>query len=75
MMRDYCDLRNWLSVNAMRSLLALLTIRRLSEIAARVSLVNMNVPEPEPSGNDEIIWFSEFFSRMRRVRAIKMLEV
>jgi protein-histidine pros-kinase len=66
-----------LALNAMLVVLVIRPVQRLSKIADEVSMGNMDVPELEPSGNDEIAKLSESFSRMRRsmVKALKMLEV
>jgi len=66
-----------LALNAMLIFLVIRPVNRLSRIADEVSLGNMDVPEFQPSGNDEIATLSRSFSRMRKsvAQAIKMLEV
>ena len=51
-------------------------VKRLAKIADEVSLGNMDVPEFQISGKDEIAKLAESFDRMRKslVQAIKMLE-
>jgi protein-histidine pros-kinase len=66
----------FLALNAMLLLLVTRPVNRLSKIADEVSLGNMDVPELQISGKDEIATLSESFGRMRKslVQAIKMLE-
>jgi HAMP domain-containing protein len=66
-----------LALNAMLIFFVIRPVNQLSKIADEVSLGNMDVPEFEPSGNDEIATLSRSFSRMRKsvAQAIKMLEV
>jgi HAMP domain-containing protein len=66
----------FLALNAMLVLLIIRPVTRLAEIANEVSLGNMEAPEFQVSGKDEIAALSESFSRMRKslVEAIKMLE-
>jgi len=66
----------FLVLNAMLYLLVVRPVRRLSKMADEVSMGNMDVPEFEISGKDEIANLSESFGRMRKslVQAIKMLE-
>lgn len=66
----------FLALNAMLILLVVRPVKQLSKIADEVSLGNMNVPEFQFSGKDEIAKLSESFGRMRKsmVQAIKMLE-
>lgn len=66
----------FLALNAMLILLIIRPVKQLSEIANEVSLGNMNAPEFQVSGKDEIAALSESFGRMRKslVEAIKMLE-
>ena len=51
-------------------------VRRISEIAGKVSLGDMSAPEYSVRGRDEIASLSESFNRMRRslANAMKMLE-
>ena len=51
-------------------------VNQLSNIASEVSLGNLEVPDFEASGKDEIATLAESFRRMRKslVEAIKMLE-
>ena len=51
-------------------------IRRISSIASEVSLGNMDAPEFEERGRDEIASLAGSFNRMRRslANAMKMLE-
>jgi HAMP domain-containing protein len=66
-----------LALNAMLIFLVIRPVNQLSKIADEVSLGNMEVPEFQPTGKDEIAKLSESFNRMRRsvAEAIKMLEV
>ena len=66
-----------LALNAMLIFLVIRPVNQLSAIADQVSLGNMDVPEYQPSGKDEITKLSESFNRMRKsvAQAIKMLEV
>ncbi len=66
-----------LALNAMLIFLVIRPVNQLSAIADQVSLGNMDVPEYQPSGKDEIAKLSESFNRMRKsvAQAIKMLEV
>lgn len=66
----------FLALNAMLILLVVSPVKRLSKMADEVSLGNMDVPEFNISGKDEIAKLSESFSRMRKslMQAIKMLE-
>lgn len=65
------------ALNAMVILLVTRPVNRLANMADEVSLGNMDVPEFESSGNDEIAKLAASFGRMRKsmVKAIKMLEV
>jgi protein-histidine pros-kinase len=67
----------FLALNAMLILLVIRPVKRLSKMADEVSLGNMEVPEFQISGKDEIAKLAESFSRMRKslVQAIKMLEI
>ena len=51
-------------------------VRRISETASEVSLGNLDVPEYQPRGKDEIASLAASFNRMRRslVNAMHMLE-
>jgi protein-histidine pros-kinase len=66
-----------LALNAMLIFLIIRPVNRLSKIANEVSLGNLDVPELQLSGKDEIAGLAESFNRMRKslVHAIKMLEV
>jgi HAMP domain-containing protein len=66
----------FLAINAMLLFVVIRPVKHLSGIANEVSLGNMNAPEFEVSGKDEIAGLTESFSRMRKslVEAIKMLE-
>jgi HAMP domain-containing protein len=67
----------FLALNAMLILLVIRPVKQLSKMADEVSLGNMDVPEFQTSGKDEIAKLAESFSRMRKslVQAIKMLEI
>jgi len=64
------------ALNAMLILLIIRPVNRLSKLAAEVSLGNMEIPEFQVTGNDEIAALAESFSRMRKslARAMRMLE-
>jgi protein-histidine pros-kinase len=64
------------AINAMLMLLIIRPVTQLSNIASEVSLGNLNVPDFQSSGKDEIATLAESFGRMRKslVEAIKMLE-
>lgn len=66
-----------LALNAMLILLVVRPVNQLSKLANEVSLGNMDVPEFQVAGKDEIAGLGEAFNRMRKslVHAIKMLEV
>jgi HAMP domain-containing protein len=66
----------FLALNAMLILLVTRPVNQLSTIANEVSLGNLDVPEFELSGKDEIAGLAEAFGRMRKslVKAFKMLE-
>jgi protein-histidine pros-kinase len=66
----------FLALNAMLILLVVKPVKTLSKIADEVSLGNMDAPEFQISGKDEIANLAEAFGRMRKsmVQAIKMLE-
>ena len=63
-------------LNAMLILVVIRPVNRLSKLADEVSLGNMEVPEFQVSGKDEISVLAESFGRMRKslARAMKMLE-
>jgi protein-histidine pros-kinase len=63
-------------LNAMLTFLVIRPVTRLSGIANEVSLGNMNAPDFQSKGSDEIAKLAESFGRMRKslVEAIKMLE-
>jgi HAMP domain-containing protein len=64
------------ALNAMLIFLVSRPVNRLSKLADEVSLGNMDVPEFQVSGKDEIAKLAESFGRMRKslARAIKMLD-
>jgi HAMP domain-containing protein len=66
----------FLAVNGMLIVLVIRPINRLSTIADELSLGNLNAPEFQVVGTDEIAKLSGSFSRMRKslIEAIKMLE-
>ncbi len=66
----------FLALNSMLVVLVVRPVQRLAKIVDEVSLGNMDVPEFQMSGKDEIAKLTESFSRMRKslVQAIKMLE-
>jgi len=66
----------FLAVNAMLIVLITRPINRLSIVADELSLGNLNVPEFQVGGKDEIAKLYDSFNRMRRslMEAIKMLE-
>jgi HAMP domain-containing protein len=66
----------FLALNAMLILLVVRPVKRLAKMADEVSLGNLDTPEFQFSGKDEIAKLSESFSRMRKsmIQAIKMLE-
>jgi protein-histidine pros-kinase len=65
-----------LALNLMVILLVTRPVIQLSKLANEVSLGNLNAPEFEPSGRDEIAELSRAFNRMRKslVEALKMIE-
>jgi len=65
-----------IAINAMLMFLIIRPVNQLSNIASEVSLGNLNVPDFQASGKDEIANLAESFGRMRKslVEAIKMLE-
>jgi len=64
------------AINAMLFYLVIRPVNRLSSIATEVSLGNLEVPDFQASGKDEIATLAEAFGRMRKslVEAIRMLE-
>jgi HAMP domain-containing protein len=66
----------FLSLNALLVMLVIRPVTHLSKIADEVSMGNMDVPEFQLTGKDEIAGLSRSLSRMRKsmVKAIKMLE-
>jgi protein-histidine pros-kinase len=64
------------AINAMLMFLVIRPVNQLSNIASEVSLGNLEVPDFQASGKDEIATLAESFGRMRKslVQAIKMLE-
>jgi protein-histidine pros-kinase len=64
------------AINAMLIFLIIRPVNQLSKIASEVSLGNMDIPDFNASGKDEIATLAESFGRMRKslVQAIKMLE-
>jgi protein-histidine pros-kinase len=64
------------AINALLMYLVIRPVNQLSNIASEVSLGNLDVPDFQASGKDEIATLAESFRRMRRslVEAIKMLE-
>jgi len=65
-----------IAINAMLMLLVIRPVNRLSSIASEVSLGNLDVPDFQANGKDEIASLAEAFGRMRKslVEAIRMLE-
>lgn len=63
-------------LNIMMSLLIVRPITRMSEAADQVSTGNMEVPEFEESGGDEVALLAKSFNRMRRSleKAIELIE-
>lgn len=66
----------FLALNAMLLLLVTRPVQQLAHIADEVSMGNMNAPQFQLSGNDEIAKLSQSFGRMRKsmAEALKMLE-
>jgi protein-histidine pros-kinase len=64
------------ALNVMLILLVTRPVNRLARIADEVSLGNMNAPDFQATGHDEIANLSESFGRLRKsvAQAIKMLE-
>jgi protein-histidine pros-kinase len=65
----------FLALNAMLIVLVIRPVTRLSKVADEVSLGNMDAPEFQSSGKDEIARLAQSFGRMRESlsQAIKML--
>jgi HAMP domain-containing protein len=65
-----------LLLNLLLHLFIVRPVRRISAIASEVSLGNLDVPEYEPRGADEIASLAASFNRMRRslVNAMHLLE-
>ncbi|MBV8613510.1 MAG: DUF3365 domain-containing protein [Acetobacteraceae bacterium] len=63
-------------LNLLLHLVIVRPVRRISAIAGEVSLGNLDAPEYEPRGRDEIASLAASFNRMRRslVNAMRMLE-
>jgi HAMP domain-containing protein len=66
----------FLALNAMLLVLVTRPVQQLAHIADEVSMGNMNAPQFQLSGNDEIAKLSQSFGRMRKsmAEALKMLE-
>jgi HAMP domain-containing protein len=65
-----------LVLNLLLHLLIVRPVRRISAAASEVSLGNLDGPEYQPKGRDEIASLAQSFNRMRRsvVNAMQMLE-
>ncbi len=65
-----------IAINAMLIFLIIKPVNQLSNVASEVSLGNLDVPDFEARGRDEIAKLAESFGRMRKslVEAIRMLE-
>ncbi len=65
-----------LLLNVLLHMFIVRPVRRISAMASEVSLGNLDVPEYEPRGRDEIASLAASFNRMRRslVNAMRMLE-
>lgn len=63
-------------LNLLLHYLVVRPVRRMSALASEVSLGNLDAPEYELSGHDEIASLSQSFNRMRRsmVNAMRLLE-
>jgi HAMP domain-containing protein len=63
-------------LNLLLHVLIVRPVRRISAAASEVSLGNLEVPEYQPKGRDEIASLAQSFNRMRRslVNAMQMLE-
>ena len=64
------------AINGMLIFLIVRPVNQLSKIASEVSLGNLEVPDFQTTGRDEIATLAEAFGRMRKslVEAIRMLE-
>ncbi len=65
-----------LLLNLLLHFLIVRPVRRISAVASEVSLGNLDIPEYQPRGRDEIASLASSFNRMRRslVGAMRMLE-
>jgi protein-histidine pros-kinase len=65
-----------LALNGMLMMLVVRPVNRLSKIANEVSMGNLEVPDFQLQGKDEIAQLAGAFSRMRKslTEAIKLLE-
>jgi HAMP domain-containing protein len=65
-----------LLLNLLLHFLIVRPVRRISSVASEVSLGNLDIPEYQPRGRDEIASLASSFNRMRRslVDAMKLLE-
>lgn len=63
-------------LNILLHVLIVRPVRKISAVASEVSLGNLDVPEYEPRGSDEIASVASSFNRMRRslVNAMRMLD-
>jgi HAMP domain-containing protein len=63
-------------LNLLLHILIVQPVRRISAAASEVSLGNLDIPEYQPKGRDEIASLAQSFNRMRRslVNAMQMLE-
>jgi len=64
------------AINALLIFLVIRPVNRLASVATDVSLGNLEVPDFQTGGHDEIASLAEAFGRMRKslVKALKMLE-
>jgi protein-histidine pros-kinase len=64
------------AINAMLIFVVIRPVNQLSNVASEVSLGNLDVPDFQVTGKDEIAKLAESFGRMRKslVEAIRMLE-
>jgi HAMP domain-containing protein len=65
-----------LLLNLLLHFLIVRPVRKISSVAGEVSLGNLDIPEYQPKGRDEIASLASSFNRMRRslVDAMKLLE-
>ena len=65
-----------LLLNLLLHFLIVRPVRKISSVASEVSLGNLDIPEYQPRGRDEIASLASSFNRMRRslVDAMKLLE-